>query len=203
MRSDTLNATLQVTRIDTRVAMGAAIQSPLQQTTATPPLGEGPLTWPQVCAHPALHDLPFKIELNKYGKIEMSPASNWHGIYQADLIVFLKGRLGGRAAPELAIDTSEGQRVPDVSWAAQPYWQEHFDESSASAAPPLCVEIVSASNSFEEMRTKIAAYIEAGAIEVWLVGKDRSVQFFAADGELDASSFAGITREEVAAALLP
>jgi Uma2 family endonuclease len=181
--------------------MGAAIRSPLLQTTAPPAVRDGPLTWPQVCAHPALQDLPFKIELNKYGKIEMSPANNWHAIYQADLIKFLNERLGGRAAPELAIDTSEGQRVPDVSWAAQPYWQDHFEEASASAAPPLCVEVVSASNSLEEMRTKIAAYIEAGAIEVWLVGKDRSVQFFAAGGELGASSFGGITREEVAAAL--
>ena len=103
--------------------MGAAIQSPLLQTTAPPAVCEGPLTWPQVCAHPALQDLPFKIELNKYGKIEMSPASNWHAIYQADLIKFLNGRLGGRAVPELAIDTSEGQRIPDVSWAAQPSLQ--------------------------------------------------------------------------------
>jgi Uma2 family endonuclease len=181
--------------------MGAAIHSPLLQTTAPSTVRDGPLTWPQVCAHPALQDLPFKIELNKYGKIEMSPACNWHAIYQADLITFLNRRLGGRAVPGLAIDTSEGQRVPDVSWAAQPYWQDHFDETSASSAPPLCVEIVSASNSPEEMRIKIAAYIEAGAIEVWLVGKDRSVRFFAADGEIDASSFGGIAKEEVAAGL--
>jgi Uma2 family endonuclease len=159
------------------------------------------MTWPQVCAHPALQDLPFKIELNRYGNIEMSPARNWHAIYQADLIGFLNGRLGGRAAPELAIDTSEGQRVPGVSWAARPYWQAHFEETSASAAPPLCVEIVSASNSLEKMRIKIAAYIEAGAIEAWLVGKDRSTRFFAAKGEIDASSFGGITKADVAAAL--
>lgn len=181
--------------------MGAAIQSPLPQSSLAPVVGEGRLTWQQVCANPSLQDLPFKIELNKYGKIEMSPASNWHAIYQADLITFLKARLGGRAAPELAITTSEGQRVPDVSWALQPYWQAHFDESSASAAPPLCVEIVSASNSFDEMRIKIDAYLGAGALEVWLVGKDRSVRFFAAGGEIDASNYGAITKEEVAAAL--
>jgi Uma2 family endonuclease len=182
--------------------MGAAIQSPLLQATAPGVLREGPLTWAQVCADPALHDLPFKIELNKYGKIEMSPASNWHAIYQADLIKFLNARLGGRAAPELAIDTSEGQRVPDVSWAPQPYWQAHFEEVSASVAPPLCVEIVSPSNSLEEMQIKTAAYIEAGAVEVWLVGKDRSARFFAVGGEIAASTFGGITQEEVAAALV-
>jgi Uma2 family endonuclease len=181
--------------------MGATTPYPLHQ--AAPPLvaRDGPLTWPEVCANPALQDLPFKIELNKYGKIEMSPASNWHAIYQADIITFLKSRLGGRAAPELAVSTSEGQRVPDVSWAAQPYWQAHFDEASASVAPPLCVEIVSASNSFEEMQIKIAAYLGAGAIEVWLVGKDRTARFFAAGAEIDASSFDGITQQDIAAAL--
>ena len=34
------------------------------------------MQWQEVIAHPSLQDLPFKIELNEYGKIEMSPASN-------------------------------------------------------------------------------------------------------------------------------
>ena len=181
--------------------MGTITEPPLLQPDASSPGRDGRLTWEDVCKHPALQDLPFKIELNKYGKIEMSPASNWHAIYQARLIVFLKARLGGLAAPELAVKTSEGERVPDVSWAEQAYWQAHFDESSASAAPPLCIEIVSASNSFAEMQLKIAAYLGAGASEVWLVGKDRSARFFSVVGEIDATSFGGIAKEDVAAAL--
>ena len=33
------------------------------------------LTWADVMANPFLKDLPFKIEPNKWGRIEMSPAS--------------------------------------------------------------------------------------------------------------------------------
>jgi len=41
--------------------------------------------WQQVIDSPFLQDLPFKIELNKWGKILMSPASNNHGIRQYEI----------------------------------------------------------------------------------------------------------------------
>jgi hypothetical protein len=34
------------------------------------------MEWIEVLADPVLRDLPYKIELNEYGKIVMSPASN-------------------------------------------------------------------------------------------------------------------------------
>jgi len=34
------------------------------------------MNWQQVCENPTLKDLPFKIELNTFGQIIMSPASN-------------------------------------------------------------------------------------------------------------------------------
>lgn len=37
------------------------------------------MQWSEVITNPFLKNLPFKIELNKWGKIEMSPASNQHG----------------------------------------------------------------------------------------------------------------------------
>ena len=40
------------------------------------------MEWQAVIDNPLLHDLPFKIELNKWGKILMSPASNNHGRLQ-------------------------------------------------------------------------------------------------------------------------
>lgn len=36
------------------------------------------MRWQDVIRHPSLQDLLFKIELNEYGKIEISPASNRH-----------------------------------------------------------------------------------------------------------------------------
>jgi hypothetical protein len=35
--------------------------------------------WDEALREPSLQDLPYKIELNSWGKLEMSPASNRHG----------------------------------------------------------------------------------------------------------------------------
>jgi hypothetical protein len=43
------------------------------------------MLWNDVITSPYLRDLPFKIELNKWGKIEMSPASNIHGHQQGEI----------------------------------------------------------------------------------------------------------------------
>ena len=44
------------------------------------------MNWQEICDDPQLRDLPYKIELNEWGKIVMSPASNFHGILQAALV---------------------------------------------------------------------------------------------------------------------
>jgi len=44
------------------------------------------MEWAEVLSDPALKNLPFKIELNKFGKLLMSPASNQHGQIQAELV---------------------------------------------------------------------------------------------------------------------
>ena len=46
---------------------------------------ENVMDWSQVINNPFLRDLPFKIELNKWGKILMSPASNSHGHIQFEI----------------------------------------------------------------------------------------------------------------------
>ena len=37
------------------------------------------MNWIEVCQNKALQDLPFKIELNEWGQITMTPASNQPG----------------------------------------------------------------------------------------------------------------------------
>ena len=46
---------------------------------------EFPMNWDNVLHNPLLHNLPFKIELNKWGKILMSPTSNAHGKLQFEI----------------------------------------------------------------------------------------------------------------------
>jgi hypothetical protein len=43
------------------------------------------MEWLDVVENPLLRDLPFKIALNKFGKLLMSPASNDHGRIQSRL----------------------------------------------------------------------------------------------------------------------
>ena len=40
------------------------------------------MNWQEVCEDRSLQDLPFKIELNEYGQIVMSPASNEQGDHE-------------------------------------------------------------------------------------------------------------------------
>ena len=59
------------------------------------------MTWQEVIDHQSLQGLPFKIELNKDGVIEMSPATNWHGFYQTEIATLLNQRLAsGRCISE-------------------------------------------------------------------------------------------------------
>ncbi|HLC15211.1 MAG TPA: hypothetical protein VJL89_03170 [Thermodesulfovibrionia bacterium] len=48
------------------------------------------MEWQEVINHPSLQDLPFKIELNEHGNIEMSPASNRHGRLQGKIFLLLE-----------------------------------------------------------------------------------------------------------------
>ena len=134
------------------------------------------LRWAEVLADPTLRDLPYKIELNRFGNIEMSPASTRHARLQGIIAAQLGRQLGEMGVlTECAILTDVGVRVPDVAWANAEFFAEFDSTSPLARAPDLCVEIRSASNSDEEMALKTATYLRAGAIEVWVVGDDGGV----------------------------
>jgi Uma2 family endonuclease len=146
------------------------------------------MTWQEVLSHPSLQDLPFKIELNAKGVIEMSPATNWHGLYQTEIITTLKTLLPhGRCISEASIQTSDGVRVADVIWAEEAYIQANKRQTPFLQAPALCVEIVSPSNSKKEMQYKQNLYFEAGAAEVWFCTLEGELSFFAVSRELEQS----------------
>ena len=132
----------------------------------------GNLTWADVMQNPFLQDLPFKIELNKWGRIEMSPASNRRGIAQAELATELRRRRGGKALVECSIQTSDGVRVADVAWISNKLLKAFGDATPFPRAPELCVEIMSPNNTWADMHMKTSLYLEAGALEVWVVGLD-------------------------------
>ncbi len=147
------------------------------------------MQWSEVIADPTLRDLPYKIELNKWGIIEMSPASNWHALTQGDLVVLLRSFFQfGRAFVECSIQTTDGVRVPDVAWCSDEFLAAQGESTPFSQAPELCIEVISPSNSRHEMERKIGLFLEAGAQEVWLVSKE-GFEFYGAEGRRDRSSY--------------
>lgn len=146
------------------------------------------MQWSDVLADPTLRDLPFKIELNQWGLIEMSPASTWHGRRQTRVIQYLTRKLvSGEIITEPAVQTAIGVRVPDVGWGSAQFIKTQGNTTPLSIAPELCVEVLSDSNSDAEMSAKRAAYFAAGAQEVWLVKDDESIVVYTAAG-LQSSS---------------
>lgn len=151
------------------------------------------MQWSEVIASPYLQDLPFKIELNRYGKIEMSPASNQHGRLQVYLATLLERKLKkGEAITECSIATDEGVKVADVVWCSKTFIKQYGYKTPYSHAPEICVEVVSPSNSREEMCNKVKLYLEAGALEVWIYWENGTVDFYNSTGQIAQSGY-GIT----------
>lgn len=147
--------------------------------------------WRETLENPFLKDLPFKVELNKYGKILMSPASNKHGILQnrvaREIEIFLPG---GVVIIECSILTSDGVKVADVAWASNEFIAEFGEVTPYPKAPEICVEIVSLINSRAEMDEKTGLYLEKGALEVWIVSESRTISFYTHIGEVETSKIA-------------
>jgi Uma2 family endonuclease len=148
------------------------------------------MKWQEVCDDPRLKNLPFKIELDEYGKIIMSPAKVYHSACQGEIehLLHLSGR-GGKTLPECAIATSKGTKVADVAWASIERFQIVKTETECSVAPEICIEIVSSSNSLKEMSEKMALYFEAGAMECWLCDESGRMAFYGRHGKLDRSEW--------------
>ena len=146
------------------------------------------MTWAEVCDNPILQDLPFKIELNKWGNIEMSPARSRHGDYQAEIAYLLRMyKPDGRSGTEVGVDTTENTKVPDVIWASFERRRLVPHELSWTSAPEICVEIISPSNWLEEQMLKGQLYFQAGAEEFWLCDENGNMQFFDTNSRLERS----------------
>jgi Uma2 family endonuclease len=146
------------------------------------------MQWQEVCENKQLQDLPFKIELNKWGQIVMSPAKPKHSFYQGRIQNLLEMLLKtGVTMPECAIQTTEGVKVADVVWTSDQIADIILEETVASVAPEICVEVKSSSNTLEEMLEKKDLYFAAGAEEVWVCDIQGNMKFYNHQGELSKS----------------
>lgn len=156
------------------------------------------MNWQEVCEHPSLKNLPFKIELDEYGQIIMSPVKIYHSILQGEIEFILRSLLKeGKTLPECAIKTSKGTKVADVAWVSLGLLSKIKDEIEASIAPEICVEIISSSNTKKERAEKRQLYFESGAKEVWLCTEIGELSFFNAEQKLIHSVLAPMFPEKI------
>ena len=148
--------------------------------------GNNLMQWQEVCEHPSLQNLPFKIELNEWGQILMSPVKVYHSAFQGKITRLLPEH--GIVLPECAIRTTKGTKVADIAWCSEERFKLIEHEAECSIAPELCIEVISSSNTKMEMEEKRQLYISAGAIEFWVSNEEGEVKFFDANGQLKASN---------------
>ena len=147
--------------------------------------------WHELMENPFFRDVPYKVELNKFGQILMSPASNRHGILQNRVARDIEyEKQSGIVIIECSILTSEGVRVADVAWASDEFYAEFGEKTPYPKAPEICVEVKSPANSKAEMDEKIRLYLEKGALEVWIVDEYAKVSFYTHTGKLKKSRIA-------------
>ena len=152
------------------------------------------MNWQEVCADKSLADLPYKIELNQWGQIVMSPADYQHSSFQGEIIRLLNQLLPeGRALPECAVETIEKTKVPDVVWISPEGQCKMRGHASCPIAPEICVEILSPSNPMAEMLGvaekpgKRELYFKAGALEFWTCDEKGQMRFFNPAGAIPRS----------------
>ena len=146
------------------------------------------MNWAAVIENPLFRDLPFKIELNKFGQILMTPASNQHGRTQSRIVISLdRSKNSGEVITECSIETADGVKVANVVWASDEFIEEFGYETPYPKAPEVCIEIVSPSNSEAEIEHKIGLYLAKGAREVWIFDEQASVAVFSHTGRLPGS----------------
>jgi len=144
--------------------------------------------WQRMTVDPLLAEIPYKLELNEKGAIEVNPPTTRHAFIQAFVTRELaRQRPEGTTFTECPVETEIGVRVPDVVWASPAFMARHRAQSSFRRAPELCVEVLSPSNSSAEMGEKVAAYLAAGAREVWLVADDGVPEIYTSDGPVSSS----------------
>ena len=148
------------------------------------------MQWKDVVTNPSLRDLPFKIETNEWGQIVMTPAKLMHGKYQLKIGMLLTQfmREAGEATIECAIQTSKGTKVADVAWFSTERWQQVQDEYESPIAPEICIEVISRSNSTDEIEEKKKLYFERGAVEVWVCTLKGKMRFYTEASEIPASA---------------
>lgn len=135
--------------------------------------------WSELIADPQWEHWQGRIETDEYGNvIMMPPPAVVHGRAEVEIALLLRQLLGGVALTECPVSTAKGVKGTDVAWMTSEAYEKVKDEPCLPTAPPICVEVLSPSNSRREMKQKKALYFERGAAEVWFCDRKGKMTFF-------------------------
>ena len=133
----------------------------------------------------------YSYELVQNALVLRDPGPRWiHGSVQGNLQRYLHEwmeKFGhGAVAVEVDCLLSEAPdtiRIPDVAVLLQPFDAENAFHGRVRGAPDIAIEVLSPSNSPQEMRDKTSEYFQAGALRVWIADPEtRTVIIRKADG---------------------
>jgi len=140
--------------------------------------------WEELCANESLAALDYRIETDELGQLIMSPPpAPEHGEYQSEIAFFLRLHANGQGhvITECPISTTAGVKASDVAWISVARREEQRGAKAFTTAPEICVEVLSPSNTRNEIEEKKSLYFESGALEVIICGLDGRIDFFLTD----------------------
>lgn len=145
--------------------------------------------WQEIVNDSELSQRPERIETDARGQVIMAPPPDFIHRSQAKEIQAQLDRLFGqaRAFTEQPVETAIGAvKIADVVWLTREQCQLLLEDPNLplQPAPPICVEIVSPSNTIAQMEEKRALYFDTGAKEVWICERDGTMRFFNSSGEI-------------------
>jgi len=149
------------------------------------------MNWQEVCEHPSLQDLPFKIELNQWGQIVMAPITTHRSVLLTEIFNKLNQLQSiGQVLLLCPIQMSDGSvNVADVLWMSEARFNRHkYEEVAFSIAPEICVEVMLHGIHTDYLIPKSHAYFANGAQEVWICDLVGNLSFYNANGKIAQSA---------------
>jgi Uma2 family endonuclease len=149
------------------------------------------MNWQEVCEHPSLQDLPFKIELNQWGQIVMSPTTTYRSLLLTEISVKLNQLQSiGQVLLLCPIQMSNGSvYVVDILWMSEARFNQHKHEDiTFSIAPEICVEVMLPGIHADYLIFKSHAYFANDAEEVWISDLAGNLSFYNANGKIVQSA---------------
>ena len=148
--------------------------------------------WHEVVNDPQLSQCLERMETDARGQVIMAPPPDFIHRSQAKQIQAHLDRLLGqeRALTEQPIETDIGAvKIADVVWLTREQCRQLLQDPNLplQPAPPICVEIISPSNTLHQMEEKRASYFAIGAKEVWICEREGRMRFFDPAGEITRS----------------